>query len=96
MEALRSKSERLTAYLEAWVDHAAPGVEILTPREPDARGAQLSLFVRDNSEHLFDRLKKAGLVADYRRPDVIRLAPVPLYNSFHDVWRLGRVFEELG
>jgi len=93
METLRAKSERLTAYLEAWVDHAGRGIEILTPREPQARGAQLSLFVRKNSEHMFERLKKAGLVADYRRPDVIRVAPVPLYNSFHDVWRLGQALK---
>jgi kynureninase len=95
MEVLRAKSERLTAYLEAWLDHAAPGIEILTPRDAQARGAQFSLFVQEDSERLFKQLQKAGLVADYRRPDVIRLAPVPLYNSFHDVWRLGRAFEQL-
>ncbi len=95
MDALRAKSERLTAYLEAWLDHAARGVEILTPRDAQARGAQLSLFVQEDSERMFAQLKNAGLVADYRQPDVIRLAPVPLYNSFHDVWRLGRAFEQL-
>ncbi|MEE8411071.1 MAG: kynureninase, partial [Acidobacteriota bacterium] len=95
METLRAKSERLTAYLESWLDHAAPGIEILTPRDAQARGAQLSLFVQEDSERMFAQLKKAGLVADYRRPDVIRLAPVPMYNSFHDVWRLGRAFEQL-
>jgi kynureninase len=95
MEALRAKSERLTAYLEAWLDHVASGIEILTPRDKQSRGAQLSLFVQDGSEQMFERLKKSGLVADYRRPDVIRLAPVPLYNSFHDVWRMGRAFEQM-
>ncbi len=95
MEALRGKSERLTAYLEAWIDHAAHGIEILTPRDPRARGAQLSLFVRQDSVRMFERLKKTGLVADYRQPDVIRVAPVPLYNSFRDVWRLGRALQEL-
>ncbi|NIM02455.1 MAG: kynureninase, partial [Acidobacteria bacterium] len=92
MEALRAKSERLTAYLEAWVEHAAEGIEILTPRDPHERGAQLSLAVREDSERVLGRLQKAGLVADYRRPDVIRVAPAPMYNSFHDVWRLGRAF----
>jgi kynureninase len=95
IDALRAKSERLTAYLEAWVDHATSGIEILTPREVQARGAQLSLFVRKDSERMLEQLQKAGLVADYRRPDVIRVAPVPLYNNFHDVWRLGRAFEQM-
>jgi len=95
MGALRAKSERLTAYLEAWIDHAASGIEILTPRDVQARGAQLSLLVREDSERMLERLQKAGLVADYRCPDVIRLAPVPLYNTFHDVWRLGQAFEQM-
>ena len=95
MEALRAKSERLTAYLEAWVDHGAPGVELLTPREPSRRGAQLSLFVREDSQNEFHRLQECGVVADYRRPGVIRVAPAPLYNTFHDVWRFGQVLERL-
>ena len=95
MPALREKSERLTAYLEAWIAHAAGGISSLTPREVNARGAQLSLFVQRDSMGMFERLQKAGLVADYRRPDVIRVAPAPLYNSFHDVWRLGQALEQM-
>ena len=95
MAALRAKSERLTAYLESWVDHAAGGCEILTPRDPASRGAQLSLFIQHGSLEAFERLQKSGVVGDYRRPDVIRVAPAPMYNSFHDVWRFGRALETL-
>jgi kynureninase len=92
MPALREKSVRLTACLESLVrEIAGDRVTILTPSEPAARGGQLSLLVHEGSRALFDRLTAAGVVADYRSPDVIRLAPVPLYNSFHDLWRLGEI-----
>jgi kynureninase len=81
----------LTGYLEVWVDHVAdPRVEIITPRDPAARGCQLSLRVRERGKELFAAVQAAAIVGDYREPDVVRVAPVPLYNSFHDVWRLGR------
>jgi kynureninase len=91
IEALRAKSVRLTAYLEAWVDQAGHRrVEQITPREPGERGCQLSLRVLERPEDAFRDLRAAGVVGDFRPPDVIRVAPVPLYNSFHDVWRFGR------
>ncbi len=94
MEPLREKSIRLTRYLEAWVDHAGAGdLEVVTPREEAARGCQLSLRAARSSEKLFESLREAGVVADFRKPDVIRVAPVPLYNSFHDVWRFGRAVD---
>ena len=93
-EALRAKSVRLTGYLESFIDHAGRGrIVLLTPREPRARGCQLSLRVLDRPRELFEALERAGVVCDFREPDVIRAAPVPLYNSFHDVWRLGRAIE---
>ena len=95
MEALRAKSVRLTAYLEAWVDHvAAAGVEVLTPRDPARRGCQLSLRVRDRAAVLFETLKAHDVIGDCRPPDVVRVAPVPLYNSFHDVWRFGQALSQ--
>lgn len=95
--ALRSKSLRLTAFLEALLD-AVPGspFEILTPRDPEARGCQLSLRVQDRPRERFAALESAGIVADFRPPEVIRVAPVPLYNSFHDVWRAARALAEVG
>jgi len=91
MGALRDKSERLTAYLEAWVEHVAgERIEVLTPAAAHERGCQLSLRALDRPRELFQALEQHGVVADYREPDVVRVAPVPLYNSFHDVWSLGQ------
>jgi kynureninase len=91
IDPLREKSVQLTGYLEAWVEHAAgPKIEILTAKDPAQRGCQLSLRVLDRPKALFESLGEAGIVADFREPDVIRVAPVPLYNSFHDVFRFGQ------
>lgn len=89
MGALRAKSRRLTGFLQAFVDDCGDRLRTLTPR--DARGCQLSLRVAGDGRELFDGLRAAGVVGDYRPPDVVRLAPVPLYNGFHDVWRVGQV-----
>lgn len=92
---LRAKSVALTGYLEALLGRMAPGtVEILTPTNPDHRGCQLSLRVRNGSQALFERIQAAGVLCDYRHPDVIRVAPVPLYNTFHEVWRFARTLKE--
>jgi len=92
MPALREKSIRLTGYLEAWVERAAAGrIEVLTPRDPAARGCQLSLRALDRPRELFGALQDEGVVADFREPDVVRIAPVPLYNSFADIWSLGQL-----
>ncbi len=89
MPALRAKSERLTGYLEWLLDRLPAGlVRIITPREPARRGCQLSLRVAGGRQTL-RRLEEAGIVCDFREPDVIRVAPVPLVNSFHDVWRFA-------
>jgi kynureninase len=97
LPALRAKSLRLTGYLLDWVDHVAcPRVRLLTPREPQARGCQLSLRVGPRAAELVAGCQRAGVVVDHREPDVIRAAPVPLYNSYHDVWRFGRALAEWG
>jgi kynureninase len=93
MGALRAKSVRLTGYLEGLLDALVPDAEIVTPRDPAARGAQLSLRVADAPRRLA-ALEAADVVADFREPDIIRLAPVPLYNTFHDAWRATRVLAE--
>ena len=93
MEALRAKSVQLTGYLEHLIDALVPDVEILTPREPAARGAQLSLRLVDAPRRLA-ALEAAEVVADFREPDIIRVAPVPLYNTFHDAWRAARVLAD--
>ncbi|HEX2900662.1 MAG TPA: kynureninase [Bacteroidia bacterium] len=88
MAALRAKSEQLTAYLE-WLIHQKntnSNIRIITPSDPAQRGCQLSLQTLSNGRAIFDRLTAAGVIADWREPDVIRIAPVPLYNRFADAW----------
>jgi kynureninase len=94
LPALRTKSKQLTAYLQSWVDHAAgERIETLTPRRADERGCQLSLRALGRPRELFAALRQAGIVGDFREPDVVRVAPAPLYNSFQDVWSFGRALE---
>ncbi len=94
MQALRGKSLALTSFLEQLLDDVAdahggrPFVSI-TPRDPAARGCQLSLRVARDGVALFERLTREGIVCDVRQPDVLRIAPVPLYNSYEDAWRLA-------
>jgi kynureninase len=96
MSRLRKKSEQLTAYLEQEL-HSVPkgAVEVITPSEPSQRGCQLSLRVK-NGRELVDKLSKAGLFCDFREPDVMRVAPTPLYNRFSDVDRFVEVLRSHG
>lgn len=94
MAKLREKSLRLTGYLESLLDHFDGDYEVLTPRDPEARGCQLSIRLGSRAKETFDALHATGCVCDFRKPDVIRAAPVPLYNSFRDVWTLARVLSE--
>ena len=88
IDALRTKSIALTAYLEFLVRQLKTlSCEIITPEHQDQRGAQLSLFFKDQGPEIHRRMTEAGIVVDYRQPGVIRVAPVPLYNSFEDVWK---------
>jgi kynureninase len=92
MPALRARSERLTAYLLFLLDRTAAGrFEAITPREPARRGAQVSLLVHDRPRAAQQALQAEGVLCDFREPNVIRAAPVPLYNTFHDVWALAHV-----
>jgi len=88
MVALREKSEKLTAYMEYLLNQITnlPFV-IITPSHPQRRGCQLSLLFQERGKEVFDKLTSEGIVADWREPNVIRIAPVPLYNSFEDVFR---------
>ncbi|WP_266203769.1 kynureninase [Pontibacter kalidii] len=97
MEALRAKSEKLTGYLEYLINDVHVGQEVLemiTPRDPQARGCQISLLVKKNSRLLFDKLMEAGIIVDYREPNVIRVAPTPLYNSFEEVYRFSEILHD--
>jgi kynureninase len=92
MPALRAKSERLTAYLLYLLDRLPAGrFEVVTPRDPTQRGSQLSLLVHDRPRELVHALEQAGVVCDFREPNVVRVAPVPLYNTYQDVWTFADV-----
>jgi kynureninase len=85
MQAPREKSVKLTGYLEQLINQELKDkIDILTPREPYQRGAQLSLVVKDATRDLERRLHAEGIVVDFREPNVIRVAPTPLYNTFAD------------
>lgn len=91
-ERLREKSLRLTAYLE-WLltPHLEGGGRILTPPNPERRGAQLSIRL-PAAEQTQKRLQEAGVIGDFRQPDVLRLAPCPLFNTYGEMWRAGEAF----
>jgi kynureninase len=93
MERLRAKSERLTTYLEFLLEQKPQeGFSIITPRDPAQRGAQLSLRVTKNGRAVCESLAQHGIICDWREPDIMRVAPVPLYNSFLDVHTFAEKF----
>lgn len=93
MKNLRAKSENLTGYLQFLLDELkSDAFSVMTPRDPAARGCQLSIVVHENGRATFDALTEAGVICDWREPDCIRIAPVPLYNSYHDVFEFVRIF----
>lgn len=97
MVALREKSLRLTAYLEFLIEdlnEKGRHFQIITPKDPAQRGCQLSILTGKDGKKLFDYLSANGVVADWREPNVIRVAPVPMYNSFKDCWKLSKLLEQ--
>lgn len=95
---LRKKSVLLTGYLEYLlqpiVKDKNANITLITPSKAADRGCQLSLQTKANGKKIFDKLTKAGVIADWREPDVIRVAPVPLYNSFEDVWHFAELLKQ--
>jgi len=93
MENLRAKSESLTGYMEFLLDQqSSPSFCIISPREKNRRGAQLSIRVPNHGRAVCDRLASEGVIGDWREPDTFRAAPVPLYNSYEDVYRFVQHF----
>lgn len=99
MPALEKKRDLLTGYLEFIIQDLSNRhqekctFEIITPSDKSRRGAQLSILVHGRGKKLFDQLAELGVVADWREPNVIRIAPAPMYNSFMDVYRFGQALE---
>ena len=99
MNRIGEKRDVLTAYLEYIIDDITERnkekcrFEIITPRDKTKRGAQLSILAHGQGKALFDQLSDEGVVADWREPNVIRVAPAPLYNTFEDVYYFGQILE---
>ena len=95
MEPLRAKSIRLTGYLEFLLTEiGSKKFTVITPRNPDERGCQLSILAHEHPKELLRELETAGVKCDFREPNVIRVAPTPLYNTFHEVWRFARILAQ--
>ena len=97
MDALVEKAELLTGYLEFVIDEINKSLEqkleIITPRDKTQRGCQISIVAHGRGKDLFNKLSEAGVISDWREPNVIRCAPVPLYNSFEDVFTFGEILK---
>lgn len=100
MDRIGAKRDEMTAFLEFVIEDISEKnkdrctFEIITPRDRNKRGAQLSILAHGQGKSLFDALSKQGVVADWREPNVIRIAPAPLYNSFEDCYRFGQCLEK--
>ncbi len=95
-ENIRTKSKKLTGYLEFLVNELNDErINIITPKNPDERGCQLSIQVKNADKKLHTQLTEAGVISDWREPDVIRVAPAPLYNSFVDVYKFVERLEKI-
>nr|MBS0036575.1 kynureninase [Saprospiraceae bacterium] len=95
MKSLRQKSEKLTALCEKLInDFSGERIELITPTNPDERGSQLSIRVIHSNKKLFNSISQMGVVADWREPDVIRIAPAPLYNTFEEVYRFCEILKK--
>src|SRR5437762_3674110 len=95
MESLRAKSTHLTGYLESLLTQiGSKRFTVITPREPGARGCRLSILAHEHPKKLFEELQIAGVKCDFREPNVVRVAPTPLYNTFDEVWRFAKILAE--
>ncbi|PVH90356.1 PLP-dependent transferase [Periconia macrospinosa] len=98
MDALRRRSIRLTAYLEARLlryHKGTPPYKIITPLNPTERGAQLSVLLNPGLlDDVLAYIEERGVIVDERKPNVLRVAPAPLYNSFWDIHRFITIFHE--
>ena len=96
MEKLHAKRKMMSDYLLFIIDDCNSQqkdkiIEVITPREENAKGCQVSMLMLKRGKEIFNELLKQGVVADWREPNVIRVAPTPLYNTFEEVWRFGEI-----
>jgi kynureninase len=99
MKKLRNKSILLTQYMEFLIHYINENynskLEIITPKNINERGCQLSIIAHGFGKELFEKLSENHIIVDWREPNVIRAAPVPFYNSFEDVFKFGEVLKNI-
>lgn len=100
IDNLHQKRKILTAYAHFVLNDInkrqhRKAIEIITPLNEDERGCQVSMFMLQNGREIFNALTEEGISIDWREPNVIRIAPVPLYNTFEDIWRFGNIIETI-
>ena len=101
MNNLAEKRKKLTKYLEEMISCLAKkyeeeiSIRIITPKNDEERGAQLSMVISKNGKEIFNKLSEQGVLGDWREPEVIRLSPAPLYNSFEEVYKFGEIFDSV-
>lgn len=100
MQQLQAKQKQLSAFLFFIIDDCnkkmnEPFIEIITPRNAKERGCQVSMLMLQKGKEIFNALMEKGVIADWREPNVIRVAPVPLYNSFEDIYRFGEIISSV-
>ncbi len=100
IDKLHSKRKKLTAFLHFVLNDINARqqkkiINVITPSNEDERGCQVSILMESKGKEVFRELTKQGVVADWREPNVIRVAPVPLYNSFEDVWKFGSIIQSI-
>jgi len=90
VDALRAKSACLTSWLaHLLAENRSARFQVITPANPQERGCQLSLLIHERAREVLAALDENGVVADFREPNIFRVAPVPLYNTFHEVWQFA-------
>jgi kynureninase len=95
IEPLRAKSIKLTGYLQFLLQqNSSKRFMVITPRQTNARGCQLSILANEHPKELFKKLETAGVKCDFREPNIIRVAPTPLYNTFHEVWCFAKILAD--
>jgi kynureninase len=99
MHNLAAKGKQLSSYLlfileEINKQSSKKIIDVITPENESERGCQVSMLMLEDGKRIFDELLKAGVIADWREPNVIRVAPVPLYNTFEDVFNFGKIIEQ--
>ena len=99
LKPLREKSISLTSYLQFLLESEPNGrskqrYTVITPQRISERGCQVSIQAHEHPKELFNALESSGVICDFREPNVIRIAPTPLYNTFHEVWRFANILSK--